>query len=381
MASKKGSSGLFRGILYALMISGTVVFSLAYLQIRDPGMIVLAGITFIPIALSLLIKAIKQFRKDRRWSVGIISKALLGLVPSVVFVGLSFIALAYSSGCKDRIAPSATLVGCNFSKADLNGANLSQANLSSVDLKEANLQKANLAGANLTLAVLHGAQLQKANLAGANLTKAQLNGADVTDVALDEAILDGARLMGVIGLNDEKLATILKSTSGTLASHLSKKDIRLESRPSILSGLKNACRGEGIDQAANYNANDSFHPIVVLNTQGERFEWTDQIPIAWEPMALRFVELVACTQGEQRQIIQTCSYTGGSAFTRSQYIIDLRIIAAKTGQVVAQRTFSGTTPDRCPEVKGRFDGSGTTGGPVNRDEVNAWLIDIVHPAP
>jgi uncharacterized protein YjbI with pentapeptide repeats len=93
----------------------------------------------------------------------------------------------------------------NLKRADLRGANLRDAYLAFVDfqgadLRDANLVDTELANANLINANLINADLINANLAGANLTGANLTGAN-----LERAILRGANLTDVTGLNVPRL--------------------------------------------------------------------------------------------------------------------------------------------------------------------------------
>jgi uncharacterized protein YjbI with pentapeptide repeats len=352
-----------------------------------------AGWTLASLPIVYLVVAAVRGKVGRLTGTGAASGLILVVSASTV------IAL---TSCGQRLEPGADLSGCDLTDLqlaglDLSGSDLTQTNLSGVDLRRTDLNRADLSGADLrgatvdgaslretkldgadlrnldlTRAIFHpvslaGAALDGANLSdaelvsvslvdasavGANLTGANLSGADLTGATLEGATLDIATLVGTTGLDDGLLAQTLGVTAETLGGTLSELDIRLEPREDVLAALGSACAGGGVSGAAAYPQGD-FHPMVILDERGEVGSDTDQaIGLGWEPMAVRFAQLVACVSEEEDVQIEHCPYTlqsGGAAnITRVRHHRSARVVEAATGRPVLDETFEGSNPVSCP---------------------------------
>lgn len=143
-----------------------------------------------------------------------------------------------------------TLIGADFSYADLEGvcmtradlyhsrfeatflkgANLVNANLRSANLQHANLAEANLQGASLCFANLHGCYLRGANLSNTDLRGANLYGAYITESLMPNKMLkigklymvenqhvpyDG-RLVCLISINKDNTLDLLDGKAGKI---------------------------------------------------------------------------------------------------------------------------------------------------------------------
>jgi len=205
------------------------------------------------------------------------------------------------------------------------------------------------------------------------LTGADLSNADLTDTILDGTILYNTNMQGSIGITDERLATLLNVTPNKLPFTLTRKAIRLESHESIREALEPACDGKGISGTNVYDPNKSFHSLMIVG-QDDISELSD-VMNRWEPMALRFSELVVCA-ARQNVTVETCPYPGESAITRHQDRIDIQVVAAMTGEIVEEHHLLGSLPASCPEhpspEQKRIDGE-----KLNMREVEDWLIQFV----
>ncbi|MGH2686610.1 MAG: hypothetical protein ACRDJP_14190, partial [Actinomycetota bacterium] len=168
---------------------------------------------------------------------------------------------------------------------------------------------------------------------------------------LDGVNLSAATLVGARGLDDERLAEALGIDAESLAGTLIEEDVRLEDRPDVLDALGPACGGRGVAGTSAYPAGD-FHPMVILSTSGQVGLDTDRaLDLGWEPMAVRFAQLVACVGDQDPVEIEICPYGGGGLFgtiTRVRHERDVKVVEAATGRTVFQRSYEGTLPDPCP---------------------------------
>jgi len=303
-----------------------------YMGTNDRTALYVALGCLIPIPVYLILNGLWSRTKALRWRPGMIIKVALGSLAILAVVAtLLYTTIDRTIGCTNRLGPGAKLEYCNFKGKNLKGA----------DLHEASLFGANLQGANL----------RGANLSGANLQKTDLTEADLTGAELEGVILESTNLQGAVGLTDEALAQLLDVDPDGLARALSQSNIRLESRESILAALGEACRGQGVAEAALYNPEGTFHPLVLLSDAGEPHDMTDDVSEKrLEPMALRFAEMVVCVGEEQEVLVQKCKYLNGPPTLRFKYPIHVWAVEARTSVLVAESDFE-ETPRSCPLTK------------------------------
>ncbi len=264
-----------------------------------------------------------------------------------------------TAGLDGAVFTQALLDRANLRSTDLAEASLRAASLRESRLERASLEGADLSGGKLDGAVLRDAKLRRtvlrnASLRNATLEEADLTGADFTGAILQDASLDGATMVDSKGLSDDALADVLGVEAADLGTALIERDIRLESREDIVRALGAACRGGKVSGAARHPGG-RVHPIVIVDGAGHSSSLSKQAAnLGWEPMAVRFGQLVACVHEEEQIEIQNCPYTiqGGSggfaSITRYQYRRRVRVVAARTGSVVFDQTYQGTMPEACP---------------------------------
>jgi len=281
-------------------------------------------------------------------------------------------AVLVDASFSEAVLNNADLTGVSLENLDLSQVDLSGAILRDADLSYTRLMGANLSGANLSGAWLDLADLSGANLAGANLTQATLDLANLTGADLSGANLRQARLVGAAGVTDEMLASVADLEGA-----------RLDSMDRILTVMRSVCVGQGVEAAASYTPGPGKHPLVILyDESGLVHYWNNNVPAAWQPMGIRFTELVVCVS-EGEQIVEVCGpyYSGGQRapdITRYRYTATIRLVAAKTGRTVATRTFYGSYPRQCsssePYWLTRLEGS-----TITFSDVEDWLESFVMP--
>lgn len=282
----------------------------------------------------------------------------------------------------------ARLVGADLSGAELADAHLTEADLTAATLAEARLEGADLSGALLDDADMRGALLRGAELVGAGLAGTDLSGADLGDAdlagsTLASATLGQTSLIGATGLEDPDLAASLGVDATELGAALADQGVRLEARENVLAALAAACRGQGVTAAAPF-PQGSLHPIAVLGDAGEPVELTDRVPGAWEPMAVRFAQLVVCAEPETERVVEVCRYTvigtgeAGETVRRVRFERTAMIVEAATGRVVDRRTFLGGEPRFCElEITPPFFEPVLRGSHVGFGRLRPWLAGFV----
>jgi len=117
--------------------------------------------------------------------------------------------------------------------------------------------------------------------------------------------------------------------------------VEIEFDRQILEALSDVYEGNGLDEAAAYEGHD-IHPIVLLDSSGSPHPWTNKIPIDWRPVNVKDVELVVLV-GEEIETVETCYYYIGGPVKRYQWSLDVELLEAKTGEMVAGTTLYGYT--------------------------------------
>ena len=352
----------------------------------DLTVLTLTWVVFLPLFVLLIRRAHHALR-----AVAVLSLIVLGMGSAYVWMSNAQIgpgASLANAYLNDRNLSGRDLHGADLSgarleranlrEANLEGASLTRANLRNADLTRANLRQATLTDANLGNADLTGADLTDVDLSGADLTGAQVCEADLTGAKLDAVVLKNTDLTGVVGITDAILASVLNVSIDELPCLLCQRDIRLETAESIVKALKDVSLGKGVDEACTYTPDEGFHPIILLDSQGEPHDWSDDISTTWEPTALRFCELVVVVEGQEAVEIETCPYIGGPPITRYQYHMAVCVYSAKTGELVVTETFIGELPAECPQTAPQ-EQTTIYGERVSFEVFQEWLADLVNP--
>ena len=251
-------------------------------------------------------------------------------------------------------------------------------------LTSANLRRANLRGAILTDAALLGARFDGADLRQARMQGVNAEGASFHNTRMDDLELDGANLLNTSGLSDTQLAAALGVEPESVAATLTAMKLRMESRESIVAALEPACIGHPVPDAGTGEFTPGSPHFVILGDDGkpaeepaalsetdpgtiitiDRFDPTrngrlDPLDTAtrgrMEPMALRFVELVACidTTDGHTEIERCGPYvlegTGqrASDIARVRTTRSIRLVIPATGEAW-MTNIAANDPPPCP---------------------------------
>lgn len=170
-------------------------------------------------------------------------------------------------------------------------------------------------------------------------------------------------------------------TGDALARTLAIQRIRIEARDDVIAALGAACRGRPVTPAAGFPSGD-LHPAVLLTESGAPSTFAGDAPAIWEPVAVRFAQLVACVE-EDRQVVQVCGgyfnvTTGAPApgITRFRLTLAVRLVEARTGRLVEERVFQGGEPRQC-QLTESIDLTTITGSPVRFAQVRSFLAGHV----
>jgi hypothetical protein len=149
----------------------------------------------------------------------------------------------------------------------------------------------------------------------------------------------------------------------------------------VVAAVAPVVHGQAVTMAATYSPGGAEpHPVVVLDGDGQPWDWrysNSRLPAGWYPHSVGEAELVAVLdQGRVRTQV-FCSYIGGPNTRKIRRTLNIKLRAAKTGEVIDSTTLIGPWPD-CAEYEA-VETTETFGRAPSLEEVVAWLRTYVDP--
>lgn len=148
-----------------------------------------------------------------------------------------------------------------------------------------------------------------------------------------------------------------------------------------LPRLASALHGRGVITAPPYHQSPGIHPVVLFSNNGKLHPWHNQLPENWRAEDVAEAELVVLI-GEQREtFLSIHHYTGpdglpAPSITRYRYDLDVRVIAPRTGHVIASRQFESNPRPAYAQEPYHLT---RIGSPVTLWTVEEWLRQYVSP--
>lgn len=332
--NKSGCKSVFLKILFVLSII-SALFGLLILIIAIVGEMpqvagfVTALILMLPFLFTLIVRinkrkrALGQFDKKSKSTVWFILIIIVVLVASLIFILID--GREYSV----KFEPGEFLNGMNLEGSDFSGKDLSNVSFRNSDLRNVNFSNS--------------------NLSGVDFSGSELNGTAFTNAILSNNSFDSVDLRGSIDLSDQQLSNALNIPVEDLYAITAQKQILFEDRDQILHTLSAVCDQGIVEGAHQYDPEKTFHTMVVFDAAGEINNLTDTAKRNnWEPTAIRFTDLVACVGETEKVVIETCQYEEGLERSRVARIRIVRVIAAKTGEVLFNDDLYYQLPGECP---------------------------------
>jgi hypothetical protein len=153
------------------------------------------------------------------------------------------------------------------------------------------------------------------------------------------------------------------------------------------------CTGHGAEQAASYAEGQRFHPTIIAekNILGYR-RWSyynGVIPTRWRARSASDAQLVVCVDRFEDPI-ESCEYYTSPGepsnwVSRSQRVLSMRLVNAKTGTTLQAIELRGSLPKECPPGRPpEAVGSppwhvSYIGEPVPKANVIRWIGEYVEP--
>lgn len=124
---------------------------------------------------------------------------------------------------------------------------------------------------------------------------------------------------------------------------------RLSVSSDLLNAAGQVCKGIPVNAADSYPGISGQNHLVMMNETGGWNNWTNSLPKAWKPASIASLQLVACAGNITTTTSNVCQFSGGSTLEQKRQIIEIRIIAAKTGMLVQTIQVEGEDYVGCPD--------------------------------
>lgn len=205
----------------------------------------------------------------------------------------------------------------------------------------------------------------------ADLLRSRLSAAEPADAV--------AALMAA-DAGDTWIARTLEVETTDVAAELVRQGLQPEPIDAILSAAEAGEPGTAVTGAASYSGGDGFHPAIVVGSGADAL--ADAVPTSFQPPALRYLELLVSVTVEPDVSIEVCEYhtAAGPAPSITRYVRErtVQVHDAGTGELVAERSFRGSTPRQCGSNE-PYNLTELFGDPPDLTEAVGWLTDLVGP--
>jgi HEAT repeat protein len=125
----------------------------------------------------------------------------------------------------------------------------------------------------------------------------------------------------------------------------------------IIKAAAGVCQRKAFIKGAAFAlSSGDIHPMVIINSSGEKHEYTDSLPLAWRAFYPEELEVVICLEDQTTEVVEKCKYTHSSLpapfniryINRKQYKQEGVLYAVVTGKKLADISISGSKPNSCP---------------------------------
>jgi hypothetical protein len=141
--------------------------------------------------------------------------------------------------------------------------------------------------------------------------------------------------------------------------------------------ISQACEGIGVPEAASYTGGAGIHKVVMVDSDGDSI-WYTLPPLDWQPDSVANTELVVCVGATKCERVGWCRYVNGPLLEKNRCHRWIRLVSARTGELVSAQGFYGDKPS-CPGSVSASRTSSVSGGDVDRGDVMDWLTPFVEP--
>ncbi len=138
----------------------------------------------------------------------------------------------------------------------------------------------------------------------------------------------------------------------------------------LQSVLGPVCTGNAYSKATPYQGQGP-HPIFYATYEGSWHPLNSRTKDTWLPARAEDAQLVLCISPESTRSIEVCQFWGGESITRYRYIVDVKLVEAQSGHIIAEEHFEGQSPRFCLSQE-RSDLTALYGSHVYDEWIWAW---------
>jgi hypothetical protein len=135
--------------------------------------------------------------------------------------------------------------------------------------------------------------------------------------------------------------------------------------------LAPAAQAKPVRAAADYKPNSDPHPVVFLRLNGTVHPWQETVREDWRADTVATTELAVVLGVPKKVFVDRTDYVGGApSITRYIFELEVSVIEAKTGRILANRLFRNTP--RPVQRREAWEITGI-GKAVSQQQVFSWV--------
>lgn len=146
----------------------------------------------------------------------------------------------------------------------------------------------------------------------------------------------------------------------------------LKSKCKFPQDLAPAARAQPVPEAAAYELSAKIYPMVIMKPNGQIHHWQENMREEWQAETVETTQLVLVVGTQKERFINRITYPNGAPpVDRYQYELEVSVVEAKTGKVLANRLFHNV-----PRPINKVEDWGLTkiGEPVQLKTVFNWVV-------
>jgi hypothetical protein len=135
--------------------------------------------------------------------------------------------------------------------------------------------------------------------------------------------------------------------------------------------LAPAAQAKAVEVAAEYKPGPEPHPLIYLRLNGTVHPWQETVREDWQAETVATTELAVVLGVPKKVFVDRIDYPGGAPpITRYIYELEVSVIEAKTGRILANRLFRNTPR---PVMKRESWETTAIGRAVSPQQVFGWV--------
>src|SRR5262249_46839339 len=104
-------------------------------------------------------------------------------------------------------------------------------------------------------------------------------------------------------------------------------------------GADGGLSGQGREPSRRLREGPGNHPLVFFDREGNVHAWQEKVREGWHAETVEEAQLVVTVGKNYRSVLETVYFDHGPPAMRVRYDLNIQVIAARTGELLAKKRF------------------------------------------